>query len=86
VVVVEHGSGQAASGALGGAQGVEDEFDAHVVGDGPADQATRAQIRHRGQVEERAVVDRQIRDVGGGLLGGFALGLGYGRRARWCAA
>lgn len=40
----------AAPGMRGGPQRVNDEFGAHVVGDRPAHQTTRAQIHDRGQV------------------------------------
>ena len=49
--------------ACGGVEGVGDELGAHVVGDRPPRQAAGVAVDHGGQVQVRAVGQRQVGDV-----------------------
>src|SRR5690606_12407449 len=52
-----------AADGVGTAQRFLDQAGAHVVGDRPPDQAATEQVDDRGQVEERAALDREEGDV-----------------------
>ncbi len=47
VIRVKDRPSQVAAGARGGGQGIDDQFGAHVLGDGPADQTAGVQVDNR---------------------------------------
>ncbi len=57
------GAGQSAADDLRAAQCGLDQVGAHVIGDRPPRQTATVEVDHRGQVEKRAVSDRQVREV-----------------------
>ena len=63
MVGVEHRAGQAPAGRGGVEQGGGDEVGAHVVGDGPADQAPAVAVDDGREVEVASARQRQVGDV-----------------------